>query len=281
MQKIILFFMLMITGNITLLAQQKMAACCSPIATEQFALLANDKNFVMQHDAPLPFNYKSANGTDITFKAADGTDAHGWMMKAAKPTNYYLFVIHEWWGLNDYIKQESEKLGNDLGVNVIAIDLYDKQIATTPDDARKLIQSVKTERAISIIKGAYNYAGSNAKVFTIGWCFGGGWSLQAALLGGNNAVGCVMYYGMPEKDVNKLKELHCDVIGFFANKDGGITPQVVDDFKTNMKNADKKLTVYQYDADHAFANPSNPHYDKEATADAYTKTIAFIKQRMK
>jgi carboxymethylenebutenolidase len=56
--------------------------------------------------------------------------------------------------------------------------------------------------------------GNKAKVFTIGWCFGGGWSLQTALLGGNQVVGCVMYYGMPEADVNKLKTLHCDVIGF-------------------------------------------------------------------
>lgn len=280
MQKLFFLLLLLISSSL-LFGQQKNAACCMPIATEQFALLANDENFAMQHDAPLPFIFKTTNGTDITFKAADGTDAHGWMVKAAKPTNTYLFVIHEWWGLNDYIKQESEKMGTDLGVNVIAIDLYDKQIATTPDEARKLIQSVKTERAVNIIKGAYAYAGSQAKVFTIGWCFGGGWSLQTALLGGNNAAGCILYYGMPEKDVNKLSQLHCDVIGFFANKDGGITPQVVEDFKKNMKDAGKQLTVYQYDADHAFANPSNPHFNKEATADAYAKAIAFIKERMK
>lgn len=235
----------------------------------------------MQHDAPLPFIYNSANGKDITFKAADGTDAHGWMIKASKSTNYYIFVIHEWWGLNDYIKQESEKLSNDVGANVIAIDLYDNKIASTPDEARKLVQSVKTERAVNIIKGAYAYAGNNAKVFTIGWCFGGGWSLQAALLGGDNVAGCIMYYGMPENDVNKLKTLHCDVIGFFANQDQGITPKVVDEFQENMKAANKKLTVYRYDAEHAFANPSNPHYNKEATTDAYAKTIAFIKERLK
>jgi len=262
-------------------AQKKSSACCAPGATEQFALLVNDRQFVMGHDAPLPFVYHSESGKDINFKAADGTDAHGWMVKASKPTNYYLFVIHEWWGLNDYIKQESERLGNDLGINVIALDLYDNKVAATPDDARKLVQSVKTERAVNIIKGAYNYVGSNAKIFTIGWCFGGGWSLQTALLGGSNVAGCIMYYGMPEKDVDKLKTLHCDVIGFFANKDGGITPQIVDEFKANMKTAGKDLEVHQYDADHAFANPSNPHFDKEATADAYTRTIAFVKGHMK
>ncbi|MFT4153897.1 dienelactone hydrolase family protein [Parafilimonas sp.] len=281
MQKQLLFFVLMIcfaSAN----AQKNTSACCPPAsATTQFALLANDKNFVMQHDAPLPFHYKSANGTDITFKAADGTDAHGWMVKASKPTSYYLFVFQEWWGLNDYIKQETEKLANELGINAIAIDLYDKQIATTPDEARKLVQAVKAERAVNIIKGAYNYAGADAKVFTIGWCFGGGWSLQAALLGGSSVEGCIMYYGMPEKDVNELKKLHGDVIGFFAKKDGGITPAIVEAFKTNMKAAGKNLTAYEYDAVHAFANPSNPDYNKEATADAHAKTIAFIKARIK
>ena len=280
MKKLVLFSVLILTyaGSF---AQSSMASCCTKVATEKFAFFASDVSFVMSHEAPLPFVYHSANGQDITFKAADGTDAHGWMVKASKPTDYYLFVIHEWWGLNDYIKQESEKLGNELGVNVIAIDLYDKKVATTPDEAGKMVQAVKTDRAVNIIKGAYSYVGNKAKVFTIGWCFGGGWSLQTALLGGNQVAGCVMYYGMPEADVNKLKTLHCDVIGFFGNKDGYITPKIVDEFKVHMKEAGKKLDVYQYDADHAFANPSNPHFDKDATADSHAKAIAFIKERMK
>ena len=281
MKKLLLFFVMMISITSTF-AQKNMAACCAPVAaTEQFAMLANDKKFIMSHDAPLPFIYHSVNGADITFKAADGTDAHGWLVKAQKPTNYYLFVIHEYWGLNDYIKQETEKLSNELGVNAIAIDLYDNKVATTPDEAGKLMQSVKTERADNIIKGAYAYAGANAKVFTIGWCFGGGWSLQTALLGGKQAVGCVMFYGMPEQDVNKLKTLNCDVIGFFGKQDGWITPKVVDQFKENMNAAGKNVTTYEYDAVHAFANPSNPKYNKEATEDAYSKAIPFIKERMK
>lgn len=280
MQKLFVFTVLMLCF-ISLQAQKKLSACCMPGATEQFALLANNKNFVLQHEAPLPFTYKSEAGADITFKAADGSDAHGWMVKAAKPTSYYLFVIHEWWGLNGYIKRETEKLAGELGVNAIAIDLYDKQVAVTPDDALKLVQAVKTERAVNIIKGAYAYVGGNAKVFTIGWCFGGSWSLQTALIGGSNVAGCIMYYGMPETDVDKLKTLRCDVIGFFGKKDDDITPQVVEEFKKNMKAAGKNLMAYEYDAVHAFANPSNPHFNKEATADAYSKQIAFIKARMK
>ena len=278
MQKLFLFFMLMITAT-SLFAQKEMAACCP--SSDQFASLANDKSFLMSHDAPLAFIYHSDNGKDITFKTADGTDAHAWVVKASKPTDYYIIVVHEWWGLNDYIKQETEKLSNDLGVNAIAIDLYDNKVAATPEEAGKLTQSVKAERAMNIINGAYNYAGSKSKVFTIGWCFGGGWSLQAALLGGSNAVGCIMYYGMPETDISKLKTLHCDVIGFFGNKDKWITPTVVDEFKENMKQAGKKVTTYEYDADHAFANPSSANNNKDATADAYAKTLAFVKERMK
>ena len=281
MKKPLLLLMLLVCST-WLFAQKKVAACCAPVAaTEKFSQLANDKVFVMSHEVPMPFTYHSDNGKDITYKTADGMDAHAWMVKAQKPTDYYIFVVHEWWGLNDYVKQQSEKMSNDLGVNVIALDLYDNKVAATPDEAGKLMQSVKSERAMNIINGAYTYSGSKAKVFTIGWCFGGGWSLQTAIAGGNRVAGCAMFYGMPETNVNKLKTLNCDVIGFFGNKDAWITPKVVDEFKSNMKAADKKLTVYQYDADHAFANPSNPHFDKDATADSYTKTIAFIKERMK
>ena len=254
--------------------------CCSPTAPEKFAMLASDKSFVMSHPEPIPFTYRSAKGHDITYKTSDGPDAHAWEIKTDKNTNYYLFVVHEWWGLNDYIKQQSEKLSNELGVNVIALDLYDNKVASTREDATKYMQSVKQDRAIAIIHGAYNYVGQNAKVLTIGWCFGGGWSLQTAIEGGKQVVGCVMYYGMPEKDIDRLKKLNCDVIGFFASKDQWINPQVVEEFKQNMQKAGKKVTTYEYDADHGFANPSNPIYNKEATEDAHSKAIAFLKERI-
>jgi carboxymethylenebutenolidase len=85
---------------------------------------------------------------------------------------------------------------------------------------------------------------------------------------------------MPEKDVEKLKTLHADVLGIFGNKDKFITPKVVDDFSDNMNRAGKKLVLKRYDADHAFANPSNPVYDKDAKEDAYKITLSFLKARL-
>jgi carboxymethylenebutenolidase len=255
--------------------------CCAPSATEAFARNAGDRAFLLSHPLPLPFVYQSARGKDITYQTPDGKNAHAWEIKAKKPTDYYMIVIHEWWGLNDYIKQESEKISNDLGINVLALDLYDNQVASTREDAAKYMSGVKTDRALAIIRGAYTYLGSEAKVFTSGWCFGGGWSLQTALEGGKQVRGCVMFYGMPEKSIDRLKTLNCDVIGFFGEKDKWITPAVVSQFEADMKSAGKNLQVTEYNADHAFANPSNPVYDKAATADSYAKMLAFVRERMK
>jgi carboxymethylenebutenolidase len=260
---------------------QEPASCCDIDAMNMYARNAVDKKFVASHDAPVPFHYNSANGKDINFPTPDGKEAHGWEVKSDKPTNYTIFVIHEWWGLNDYIKQETEKLAKDLGVNAIALDLYDNKVATNQDDAGKIMQSISKERAENIIIGAFAKVGANAKVFTIGWCFGGGWSLQTSLIGGKQSAGCVMYYGQPEKNVDRLKTLNTDVLGIFGNLDQWPSPQVVDEFASNMEKAGKKLVLKRYEATHAFANPSNPKFDKTATEDAYKNVIAFLKERIR
>jgi carboxymethylenebutenolidase len=280
MKKLILLVFL--AGCFTLAVGQSKMACCKQSATQKFAMLAANKKFVMSHSTPRKFHFQSSIGKPITYKTSDGTNAMAYELKAKKPTNNYLFVIHEYWGLNDYIKKESEKLYTDLGnVNVIALDLYDGKVATTREDAGKYMQAVKDNRAQAIIKGAIAYAGPKAHIATIGWCFGGGWSLQTGLMAGKQLVGAVMYYGMPEQDVSKLKTLNADVLGNFANKDQWINLKVVAKFAADMKAAGKKLELHQYDADHAFANPSSPAYVGPASTEAYGYSLAFLKARLK
>ncbi|WP_165768202.1 dienelactone hydrolase family protein [Hymenobacter amundsenii] len=266
-------------------AQNSLLCCAKPAAgqnaTEAFAMLATNEDFSGGHDAPLPFTY-AGSGEMIEFKTTDGGSSKAFEIKSSIRSDKYLFVIHEWWGLNDYIKQEAARLAKELpGTNVIALDLYDGQVASTPDEAGKLMQSVKTERAQAIIKGALLHAGSRAQVASIGWCFGGGWSLQTALLAGKQAVGAVMYYGMPEKDVAKLKTLNTDVLMVFAKQDKWINQEVVTQFEKDMKMAKKGLTVKAYDADHAFANPSNPKYNKAMAEDAHAAAVAYLKKNLK
>ena len=90
-----------------------------------------------------------------------------------------------------------------------------------------------------------------------------------------------MYYGRPEQDVEKLKTLETDVLGIFGSQDKGITPESVKTFEDNMQKAGEKVTVKMYDAGHGFANPSNPVYNKEASADAYKLALTYLKDKLK
>jgi len=256
-------------------------SCFNAETKELIEMDAAKPGFAMLHENPKYFKLENPKGEAISFPAADGTNAHGYFIKSRKKSNKWLLVIQEFWGLNDYIKKESETFYDELqDVNVLAIDMYDGKVSANRDTAAMLMRSSKPERLENIVKAAITYAGSSANIYTVGWCFGGGWSLQATILAGKQAKGCIMYYGRPENNLEKLKTINCDVIGFFGNLDKGIPPTTVDAFEKNMKEAGKNLTVNRYEAGHGFANPSNPVYNKEATEDAHTKAIAFLKEHM-
>jgi carboxymethylenebutenolidase len=274
MKKIIVSVMMF--ANIATINAQK--SCCMKASTDAFAMMGNDKSFTASHEDPLPFTLTEAAGKNISFKTPDGKEGYGYEVNSDNKTGHVVFVIHEWWGLNDYIKQEAEKIAKETNAKVIAIDLYDQKVAAVKDSAAKFMQSVKKERAESIIKGAINYVGEEAGIATIGWCFGGGWSLQNALLAGKQAKACVMYYGMPEEDLNRLKTLNSPVLFIFAQKDQWINKNVLATFEENMKKAGKKLEVKSYNADHAFANPSNPHFNKVFSEEAFRLSMEHIKK---
>ena len=253
------------------------ASCCSAGITAQNAMLASNTNFAQTHQEPLAYTLENPLGAMITMKAADGVDAQAYLIKSAQPSDKYIFVFHEWWGLNDHIKREAEHLFNSFkNVNVIAIDLYDGKIGGTREEAQKLMMHMTEARSKTIVEAAFKYVGPKAQVATYGWCMGGAWSLQAALIGNKQVKACVMYYGMPEGNVERLKTLNCEVLGIFANQDKFINADLVTTFKSNMKAAGKKLTVYTYEADHAFANPSNPGFNQTATEEAFEKASAFL-----
>jgi carboxymethylenebutenolidase len=256
---------------------------CHTSSTEKFAIFASNKDFNSKHPNPLPYVHRSQDGGKmITFTTPDGKQASGYLVESKTKTDNWIFVFQEWWGLNDYIKKESDKLFKDLGnVNVLALDMYDGIVATDRETASKTMQEFKQERGDAIVKGAMQYAGAKAKIGTIGWCFGGGQSLLASITAGKQAVATVMFYGMPVDDVAKLKTLNSDVLGFFAAKDKYITPEVVSKFEQNMKAAGKKATIKSYDAEHGFANPSNPIFDKQASEDTYKLTLDFFRKKFK
>lgn len=266
----------------TLIAQNQMKSCCAPNVSTQNAILASNDEFAKTHAEPLPYHLENQEGKMISIACKDNKPANAYLISTASKSNKYLIVIHEWWGLNDHIKRESEHLFNDLkDVNVIAIDLYDGEVASNREAAQKLMGRMNQARNENIINGLLSYIGKDAQIATIGWCMGGSWSLQTAILGGESIKGCVMYYGFPEQNTTRLEKIKSPVLGIFASKDKWITGEVVNQFEKNMNASGKKVEIHQFDADHAFANPSNPVFDEKATKEAYALSIGFLREKLK
>lgn len=253
--------------------------CHLPTTPDDLKAFALDPAFQALHEAPLPLDYAEM-GQMVTFKTPDGKTASGYLVKAKKKSKKWLFVYQEWWGLNEYIKRQSDTFYNDLGgdVNVLALDMYDGKVATDPKEAGKIMSETKEDRLENIVRGASAYAGKKAKIANVGWCFGGGWSLKSALVVGKKAVGSVIYYGMPVRDVEKLKTLNCDVLGLFATEER-ISKEVIEEFAANMKTAGKSLEYKIFPGVHGFANPSNPKYDEANAKVAYGMALDYLKKK--
>lgn len=274
MKKLLLAFTFLLNS---LLSPAQQHSCCSMShATLAFSALGNDLDFVKAHAEPLPMVYEAKFGNMVSLKVEGGREARAFEAKSGPGTGKVILLFHEWWGLNDYIIREAEGLAVETGTTVLALDLYDGKVTADREEAAKLSSGIDQKRVKGILAAGLDYAGKMGKVQTMGWCFGGGWSLQAAILGGKKVVGCVMYYGMPELDTARLATLEAPVLGIFARKDGFITPAMADSFSVKMKEVGKSLEIKFYDAVHAFANPSNPQYDKVAAADARKRAIAFL-----
>lgn len=259
---------------------QSGASCCQASATASFAALGTDQEFRNAHMSPRMDTLQDPKGKLIGIPTEDEKQAYGYFITATEPTDKILLVFHEWWGLNDNIKRESDKLFEALDgkVHVLAVDLFDYKKATTAEAAAKLTANASDERLRTIINGAFTLGGEDAKYATLGWCFGGSWSLQASIMAGERSKACVIYYGMPEKDDAKLDSLQAPVLGIFAKQDKWITPAIANEFEAKMKEKEKEVDIHMYDADHAFANPSNPKHDLTKTEDAFNKTITFLQK---
>ncbi len=192
-----------------------------------------------------------------------------------------VLLIHEWWGLNDQIKAVAAELANQ-GYLALAVDLYDGKLATTPDAAQGYMQAVDpaaaTETLVAWSGQLTSDARGSGRIGTVGWCFGGGWSLNASIASPADAT--VIYYGRVERSAEDLKHLEGPVLGHFAEADQWINHAMVAGFEKNMEAAGKSLEVHWYDADHAFANPTGDNYRKPAAELAWQRTTAFFKTHL-
>ncbi len=194
-----------------------------------------------------------------------------------------LLMIHEWWGLNDAVKAEADRYAGQ-GYLVLAVDLFGGTVTTDADEAQKLMSTLDEKAATEIEVAAIDWlarALPGKKIATLGWCMGGGQSLNASLASGGKVGASVVYYGLPVTDVNLLRKLQGPVLGIWARRDGWITPEKVAAFDIALKDAGIRHEFRSYDADHAFANPTGGRYNPAAAQDANEATRRFLKSELK
>ena len=196
-----------------------------------------------------------------------------------------VIMIHEWWGLNEHIKNQADILAKE-GYVVLAVDLYRGEVAADSNRAMELTSSVRNNSASAIdnLQSAVNYVKSlemvdGSRIASLGWCFGGDWSLQLALNSSENPLAAtIVYYGRPVTDTASLSSISWPILGIFGDQDQAIPVESVKQFTSALNASGVTNEIYLYEGvGHAFANPSGDNYAPKETADAWQKTIGFLR----
>jgi carboxymethylenebutenolidase len=223
-----------------------------------------------------------------TVQFPSGTETvSGFLAMPEKPGRYpALVVVHEWWGLTDWVKEQAQKLA-EQGYIALAVDLYKGQVTTDPEVAHELMRGLPQDRAVSDLKAGFAYLATRKDVDrdhigSIGWCMGGGYALQLAIHEPHLAA-CVVNYGALPTDPNDIQQIFAPVLGSFGANDRGITPTDVQGFEKTMRGMNRRIDVKIYDgAGHGFENSTNTAgYRPDAAADAWARTLAFLGKTMK
>lgn len=222
-------------------------------------------------------------GQEIVYATVEGQPVTGYLAQPENPTAEALpalITIHEWWGLNDNIQAMTRRLAGE-GYTVLALDLYGGEVATDPAQARELMRSVmdapgpaqdNINQAAQFLTDEY----SAPKLGSIGWCFGGNWSLRTGLLL-PDLDAMAIYYGQLILAPEALDGLDMPVIGFFGEDDSSIAVEDVKVFESRLTALGNPVSINLYPGvGHAFANPSGQNYDAAAAEDAWEKTTAFF-----
>jgi carboxymethylenebutenolidase len=230
----------------------------------------------------------AADGKSVSYKSGDETVQGILYTPPGKGPFPALIVIHEWWGLNDWVKDQASKLAGQ-GYDALAIDLYRGKVATTPEMAHELMRGVPDDRAKRDLHAAFEFLESQPnvnkkRIGAIGWCMGGGYALDVALDEPTLAAD-VINYGHLVPDPAEIKKIDAPILGLFGAQDQGITPDDVHKFEVAMKQQGKKIEIKIYeDAGHAFENPNNknkPGYRPDDAADAWQRTSNFLAENLK
>lgn len=211
--------------------------------------------------------------------------AHGYVARPVGAPRAGLIVIHEWWGLNEHIRELSDLLAAE-GYVALAVDLHEGAVAADAGEARELATAAMNDpgRVDANLRAAFRWLreeGDVERIGSIGWCFGGAMSLRAAMLLPQEIDAAVIYYGRLVTEKERLAPLEMPILGIFGGRDQGIPVESVREFERALQSLGKTAEIVIYDdAEHAFLNPSGSRYAPEAAADAWRRTIEFLAEHL-
>lgn len=222
----------------------------------------------------------------VSYKSGDETVSGYLALPGGAGKHPGLVVIHEWWGLNDQIKDEARKFAAE-GYVALAVDLYRGKVATSPEEAHELMRGEPDDRGLRDLEAAFAYLSARHdvkadKIGSVGWCMGGSWSIKLAVDQPKLAA-CVVNYGWLPSDPALVAKIKAPVQGNFGADDQGIPPKDVKAFEAAMKAGGKVTDIKIYDgAGHAFENPNNKQgYRPEAAADAGQRISGFFQKYLR
>jgi carboxymethylenebutenolidase len=195
-----------------------------------------------------------------------------------------VIVIHENRGLVPHIEDVARRVALE-GYEVVAPDALSLLGGTpaNPDDVRGLFAKLEAQATAKNFSAAVQYLKTRpqatGKVGCMGFCWGGGMTNQVAVNAPDLTAAVPFYGAQPAaEDVPKIKAaLLCHYAGDDARIDAGIPA-----FEEALKKAGISYAIYMYEgAGHAFFNDTGTRYNKAAAELAWTRTLAFFKDKLK
>lgn len=236
---------------------------------------------VVAFNLPLPNGASGAVGTQVSYES--GNDVIGAYVSMPNGQGPYpaIIVIHEWWGLNEWIRDSADRLAAQ-GYVVLAVDLYRGETADNPEDANRLSRRIPGEQATGDLKAAFEYLRSRQdvrsdKIAAVGWSTGGGYALTMALTTPDLAA-CVINYGRVVTEPASIEKIACPVLGIFGANDRTLPSRSILAFEKSCNEAGKTVEIHVIkDAGQAFMNNTQPsYYAAEASEVAWGHIITFL-----
>jgi carboxymethylenebutenolidase len=201
--------------------------------------------------------------------------------RPAGGTTAAVILIHEWWGINDHIRDIAGRYAKE-GCICVAPDLFRGKVTKDSEEAARLMHELDTVDGLETISEAIaktrGVLGAQ-KIGITGYCMGGTFALRAACEISELAAAAPFYGDIPEEKV--LTKLKVPTLFIAGTRDNWITPEKVEVLKKAAREESLPIEVVSYDADHAFFNDTRPEvYNANAASDAWQRVLGHFRKYM-